>query len=92
MTAKKNKKDSAMSKLNGNNCLCNNVRDSMEAYFDDLDGQETSNLYDLFMSEVEKPLFEVVMHNSNGNITKAAHILGLNRATLRNRLKKYGLD
>ncbi len=92
MTAKKNKNSGTISKANSNNGLCNNVRDAMETYFEDLNGQETSNLYDLFMSEVEKPLFEVVMHNTDGNITKAAHMLGLNRATLRNRLKKYDLD
>jgi len=46
----------------------------------------------LFLEEVEKPFFEVVMKHTQGNITHAAKILGLNRVTLRSRLKKYGLD
>ena len=73
-------------------CLADNVQRAMEAYFDDLDGHEASNLHGLFLEEVEKPFFEVVMKYTQGNITHAAKILGLNRVTLRNRLKKYGLD
>ena len=75
-----------------NECLSSNVRKAVENYFADLDGHEAANLYDLFISQVEKPMFEVVMQASRGNITKAAQMLGLNRGTLRSRLKKYGLD
>jgi Fis family transcriptional regulator, factor for inversion stimulation protein len=78
---------------NGNgNCLSKNVQTAVENYFADLDGHEASNIYDLFIEQVEKPMFEVVMQVTRGNITKASEILGLNRGTLRNRLKKYGLD
>ncbi len=72
-------------------CLADNVKRSIQVYFDDLDGHETSNLYALFMEEVEKPFFEVVMQYTQGNITHATKLLGLNRVTLRNRLKKYDL-
>ena len=74
------------------NCLSKNVRIAVENYFADMDGHEASNIYDLFIGQVEKPIFEVVMQVTRGNITKASEILGLNRGTLRNRLKKYGLD
>lgn len=78
---------------NGNgNCLSKNVQTAVENYFADMDGHEASNIYDLFIEQVEKPMFEVVMQVTRGNITKASEILGLNRGTLRNRLKKYGLD
>lgn len=73
-------------------CLGSSVRRAMENYFTDLDGHEASNLYELFLAQVEKPMFEVVMRVTRGNITRAAEILGLNRGTLRNRLRKYGLD
>lgn len=73
-------------------CLSDNIRQAMENYFTDLEGHDASNLYELFLAQFEKPLFEVVMQNTRGNITHAAKILGLNRGTLRNRLKKYGLD
>ena len=73
-------------------CLAENVKRAMEAYFEDLDGHHASDLYSLFMEEVEKPFFEVVMQYVNGNLTHASQMLGLNRATLRTRLKKYGID
>lgn len=76
----------------GVDCLGENVRDAMERYFRDMDGHDPSGLYELFMSEVERPLFEVVMENTGGNISRAAQLLGLNRATLRSRLDKYGID
>jgi Fis family transcriptional regulator len=72
--------------------LRDNVREATECYFRDMDGHDPAGLYDLFMSEVEKPLFEVVMKNTKGNISRAAQLLGLNRATLRSRLDKYGID
>jgi len=72
-------------------CLSDNVREAMEKYFADLEGHEPSDLYDLFLAQVERPLFEKVMHHTGGNVSRAAQLLGLNRATLRNRLKKYDL-
>ncbi len=72
--------------------LAENVQKAMEAYFEDLDGHQASDLHALFLEEVEKPFFDVVMKYTKGNITHAAKMLGLNRVTLRNRLKKYGLD
>lgn len=84
-------KQMASSDENGD-CLSNNVRRALENYFADLDGHDTSNIYNLFLEQFEKPLFEVVMEVSRGNVTRAAGMLGLNRGTLRNRLKKYGID
>jgi Fis family transcriptional regulator, factor for inversion stimulation protein len=73
-------------------CLSDQVRDAVERYFSDLDGHDTSELYELILSQVEKPLFEAVLKNTRGNLSKAAQVLGMNRGTLRSRLKKYGLD
>jgi Fis family transcriptional regulator len=81
----------AVSRRDGSR-LSDSVRDAMERYFTDLDGQDPGDLYDLVMSQVERPLFEIVMENTRGNISRAAQLLGLNRATLRSRLRKYGLD
>ena len=91
MAQKQNKNRSKKVKLNGKHCLSDNVREAMDAYFVDLDGHETTDLYELFLEQVEKPLFEAVMENTDGNITKASDMLGLNRGTLRTRLRKYGL-
>jgi Factor for inversion stimulation Fis, transcriptional activator len=74
------------------NQLSNHVRRAMENYFADLDGHDTANLYELFMAQVERPIFEVVLEQTHGNLGQASKILGLNRATLRSRMKKYDLD
>ena len=74
------------------NGLSDSVREAMEKYFDDLDGQAPSSLYELVMSQIEKPLFETVLNHTRGNMSRASELLGLNRGTLRNRLVKYGLD
>lgn len=67
------------------------IAHSMQKYFDDLNGQEPTNLHNFFINEVEKPFLEVVMQRVNGNQTKAADILGINRNTLRKKLKTYDL-
>jgi len=46
----------------------------------------------MVISEVEPPLLEVVLDHSGGNLTRAASMLGINRTTLRKKLKRYGLD
>ena len=79
-------------KSNGSRCLSDSVREATEKYLQDLDGHEPCELYDLFMAQVEKPLIEVVLGHTRGNVSRAAQVLGLNRGTLRNRLKKYDLD
>ena len=72
-------------------CLSDSVRESLESYFETLDGHDTSNLYELFLQQVEKPLLEVVLDKTRGNISRASALLGMNRGTLRNRLKKYNI-
>ena len=67
------------------------VEQAMENYFKHLDGQPVSNVYDMVMAEVEAPLMEVVLKYTRHNQTRAAQVLGLNRGTLRKKLKQYGL-
>jgi len=68
------------------------VQEAMEKYFADLDGHATTGIHELVLDQVEKPLFRSVMQHTQGNISQAAQLLGLNRATLRSRLRKHGLD
>ncbi|MDA0822423.1 MAG: DNA-binding transcriptional regulator Fis [Proteobacteria bacterium] len=72
--------------------LAVHVKECLERYFDELNGQPPSHLYDLVLTELEQPLLEVVMTKTRGNLSKAAAFLGLNRATLRKKLKKYGIE
>ena len=68
------------------------ITHSMEQYFEDLNGELPTNLHTFFINEVEKPFLQVVMNKVNGNQTRAANILGINRNTLRKKLKIYDLD
>ncbi|MEZ5524505.1 MAG: DNA-binding transcriptional regulator Fis [Pseudomonadales bacterium] len=67
------------------------VEKAMDTFFADLDGQPASNLYEMVMAEVEAPLLDVVMRHSRDNQSKASEILGINRGTLRKKLKQYDL-
>ena len=67
------------------------VKEAVESYFLHLDGHEVSELFDLVMSEVEAPLLETVLAQANGNQSRATAMLGINRATLRKKLKRYNL-
>ncbi|MDX1456151.1 MAG: DNA-binding transcriptional regulator Fis [Marinobacter sp.] len=71
------------------------LRDSVEValknYFAQLDGAPVTDVYQLVLSEVEAPLLEQVMKYTRNNQTKASTMLGLNRGTLRKKLKQYGL-
>ncbi|PAV24616.1 Fis family transcriptional regulator [Tamilnaduibacter salinus] len=71
------------------------LRDSVELalknYFEQLDGAPVTDVYQLVLSEVEAPLLEQVMTYTRNNQTRASDMLGLNRGTLRKKLKQYGL-
>lgn len=71
--------------------LRDNVTEAMQRYFDDLDGQDTRDVYNIVMSEVEPPLLEAAMKYTRQNQSKTAELLGLNRGTLRKKLKQYNL-
>lgn len=68
------------------------VRKMMKQYFHDLDGEHATDIYDMVVANVEKPLLEVVLHHAEGNQTRAAELLGLNRNTLRKKLTQHGIE
>jgi len=67
------------------------VRESLEQYFKDLNGAEPHSLHDMLIATVEKPLLDVVMKQAEGNQSKAAEWLGMNRNTLRRKLIDHRL-
>jgi len=71
--------------------LRENVEMAMANYFKHLDGQPVTDVYQMVLSEIEAPMLEQVMKYVRNNQTKAAQLLGLNRGTLRKKLKQYGL-
>ena len=67
------------------------VEKTLQEYFAHLDGAHVNDVYNLVLSEVEAPLFASVMQHVQGNQTRASEMLGLNRGTLRKKLKQYHL-
>lgn len=74
-----------------NQPLHDSVRQALENYLIQLNGQLPSNLYELILAEVEAPLMEAVMEYTKNNQSRAAIVLGLSRGTLRKKLKMYGM-
>jgi Fis family transcriptional regulator, factor for inversion stimulation protein len=72
--------------------LRESCKKAMRNYFAQLSGEDVTDLYELFLSEVEAPLLEEVMSYVRSNQTRAANMLGINRGTLRKKLKKYGMS
>jgi Fis family transcriptional regulator len=67
------------------------IRDNLEGYFQDLRGAEPHAVYDMVVNAVERPMLEVVMLRAEGNQSKAADWLGINRNTLRRKLLEHKL-
>jgi len=67
------------------------VKKSLEKYFKDLGELEPSNIYEMVVFTVEKPILEVVLARAEGNQSLAAEMLGINRNTLRKKLQQHGL-
>lgn len=67
------------------------IKTAVERYLVSLNGEEPNNLHELFLAELERPLIEVTLRYTRGNQSRTAQILGLNRGTLRTKMKHYGL-
>jgi len=80
-------------KVNGKGVpLRSQAEEALQCYFETLNGHKPAHLYDLVMRQVEEPLFKVVMGHVQGNQSRAATILGINRGTLRKKLKEFGIS
>jgi Fis family transcriptional regulator len=65
--------------------------EALDGYFRKLNGHKPGDLYQLVLGEVERPLFQAVLEYTKGNQCEAAEILGINRGTLRKKLRTYNL-
>jgi Fis family transcriptional regulator len=70
------------------NELAEAVKRSLERYFKDMDGETPTSIYDMVLSNVEKPMIEMVLGQAEGNQTLAATMLGINRNTLRKKMQQ----
>jgi Fis family transcriptional regulator, factor for inversion stimulation protein len=71
--------------------LMRSVRRALDGYFRDLDGEQPCGVYEMVISCVERPLIEAVLLRVDGNQTHAAQMLGINRNTLRKKMKTHGI-
>ncbi len=71
--------------------IANCIEQNLNQYFRTLDGECAQNVYAMVLRQVEKPMLETIMNHCGGNQSKAADVLGLNRNTLRKKLKDHGL-
>ncbi len=84
-------KNKTISALKNSKPLRKHTEEAVNKYFASLNGDRPGDLYDLVLGEVEGPLFKAVMDYTQGNQSQAAGILGINRGTLRKKLKTYSL-
>lgn len=73
------------------NTLRSEAEKALRRYFSHMGEEPVTDLHRLVISEVEIPLLEAVMRYTGNNQSKASIMLGLNRGTLRTKLKNYGL-
>lgn len=71
--------------------LSETVNRTLQDYLDTLGDHDASNIYRLVVDEVERPMLEVMMRYTHGNQSRAAQCMGINRATLRTKLKRHNL-
>lgn len=83
--------DSTIDYQSTDNSLRFHVERVVRDYFAMLGDEIPTGLYELVLEQVERPLLTVVLEQTRGNQTKCAQILGLNRGTLRKKLKAYDL-
>lgn len=91
MVSKKSKKQNQLRTAKRNKPLRKHTEEALGQYFASLNGERPFDLYGLVLGEVEEPLFKAVMDYTRGNQSEAAGILGINRGTLRKKLKTYSL-
>jgi len=88
---KKSKPGSSKRLGSAGKSLATSTDEALQTYFHSLNGHRPGALYDLVIGEVEKPLFRAVLNYTDGNQSRAAEILGINRGTLRKKLRDHRL-
>lgn len=71
--------------------ISESVQESVRQYLDTMGDHDVSDLHELVISEVERPLMRCVLSFTDNNQSRTAEILGISRGTLRKKLRKYQL-
>jgi DNA-binding protein Fis len=75
--------------LENTNSLQEEVTNYVKSYLDAVGDEKITHLHELFLEQIEAPLFQAVMESSKYNQVRAAKILGISRGTLRSKLIRY---
>lgn len=67
------------------------VKKAIANYIENLDGEKPVGVHKMVVGQVEAALLEAIMHYADNNQSHAAEYLGLNRGTLRKKLKEHEL-
>ena len=79
-----NKKNTSLLQQSVESAICD--------YLKDLDGELPCNLFETVISEIEQPMLKTVLQHCDNNQSKTATFLGINRGTLRKKLRLYHID
>lgn len=77
---------------NAQSSLSDHVTSMLKAYFDTLEDQQACEVYEMVLQQVEKPMIEFVLQQTQNNQSQAATILGMNRNTLKKKMQKYKVN
>ncbi len=91
LTLVKNKLNQSEQLLSQNKPLRTCADEALQEYFSNLNGHKPSGIYNLVLQEIEIPLLKQILKYTGGNQSRAAILLGINRGTLRKKLKTYGM-
>ena len=72
--------------------LQQSVEQAIRKYLEDLDGELPCNLFDTVISEIEQPMLKTVLRHCDNNQSKTASCLGINRGTLRKKIKQHQIE
>ena len=78
-----------VAKKKNTSLLQQSVEKAIRKYLDDLDGELPCNLFETVISEIEQPMLKTVLRHCDNNQSKTAACLGINRGTLRKKLRQY---
>lgn len=67
------------------------IEQKLAQFLERVGNYDVSDLFEAIEAQMERPLMKLVLQHTKGNQIKASRILGINRNTLRTKLRKYGL-
>jgi Fis family transcriptional regulator, factor for inversion stimulation protein len=89
---KPRKREDSPQSVPASHCLRDYAEKTLRRYFTDLEGHDPSDLYAFVLGEIEQPLLKTLLDYTRGNQSRASEILGINRSTLRKKLRQYKIN